>query len=191
VRQADREGQDQGPPLRHPLHQGQAGGGAGRLRVRRALLLYGTAAGAYALDRLTKVLAERFLQGRDPIELIPAVLQLRFTTNPGGAFGLFGEVPWLFVVISVLVIGVVVVASRGHLSASSAVGLGLVLGGALGNLTDRVVRGAGLSGEVVDFLDLHVWPVFNLADSALVVGAAVLLISRIRRDRAARRAAEP
>jgi len=191
VRQADREGQDQGPPLRHPLHQGQAGGGAGRLRARRALLLYGTAAGAYALDRLTKVLAERFLQGHDPIELIPAVLQLRFTTNPGGAFGLFGEVPWLFVVISVLVIGVVVVASRGHLSASSAVGLGLVLGGALGNLTDRVVRGAGLSGEVVDFLDLHVWPVFNLADSALVVGAAVLLISGIRRDRAARRAAEP
>jgi signal peptidase II len=191
MRQADREGQDQGSPLRHPLHQGQAGGGAGRLRAQRALLLYGTAAGAYALDRLTKVLAERFLQGRDPIELIPAVLQLRFTTNPGGAFGLFGQVPWLFVVISVLVIVVVVAASRGRLSASSAVGLGLVLGGALGNLTDRVVRGAGLSGEVVDFLDLHVWPVFNLADSALVVGAAVLLISGIRRDRAARRAAEP
>lgn len=89
--------------------------------------------------------------------------------------------------ISIVVVLVVVVASRSLPSTVSAVGLGLVLGGALGNLTDRVVRGAGLSGEVVDFIDFHVWPVFNVADSALVVGAAVLLISGIRRDRAARR----
>ncbi len=89
--------------------------------------------------------------------------------------------------ISIVVVLVVVVASRSLPSTASAVGLGLVLGGALGNLTDRVVRGAALSGEVVDFIDFHVWPVFNVADSALVVGAAVLLISGIRRDRAARR----
>ena len=89
--------------------------------------------------------------------------------------------------ISIVVVLVVVVASRSLPSTVSAVGLGLVLGGALGNLTDRVVRGAGLSGEVVDFIDFHVWPVFNVADSALVVGAAVLLVSGIRRDRAARR----
>jgi len=91
------------------------------------------------------------------------------------------------VAISIVVVLVVVVASRSLPSTVSAVGLGLVLGGALGNLTDRVVRGAGLSGEVVDFVDFHVWPVFNVADSALVVGAAVLLVSGIRRDRAARR----
>jgi len=169
------------------VHQGQAGRGAGRLRPRRALLLYGTAAAAYALDRVTKILAENLLQGRAPVELIPAVLQLRFTTNPGGAFGLFESLPSLFVAISIVVVLVVVVASRSLPSTVSAVGLGLVLGGALGNLTDRVVRGAGLSGEVVDFIDFHVWPVFNVADSALVVGAAVLLVSGIRRDRAARR----
>ena len=89
--------------------------------------------------------------------------------------------------ISIVVVLVVVVVSRSLPSTASAVGLGLVLGGALGNLTDRVVRGAALSGDVVDFIDFHVWPVFNVADSALVVGAAVLLISGIRRDRAARR----
>jgi signal peptidase II len=151
------------------------------------VLLYGTAGAGYALDRVTKILAEDLLQGREPVELIPAVLQLRFTTNPGGAFGLFGNLPGLFVAISVLVVVVVLFASRDLPSAGAAVGLGLVLAGALGNLTDRAIRGQGFSGEVVDFIDFHVWPVFNLADAALVVGAAVLLISGIRRDRAARR----
>lgn len=115
------------------------------------------------------------------------MLQLRFTTNPGGAFGLFGSLPALFVAISVLVVVAVLFASRDLPSVASALGLGLVLAGGLGNLTDRAIRGPGFSGEVVDFIDFHVWPVFNLADTALVVGAAVLLISGIRRDRAARR----
>jgi signal peptidase II len=183
VRQADRESQDQGPSVRHPLLEGQAGGGARRLRVRRALLLYGTAAAAYAVDRVTKVLAERFLADGPPIELIPGAVHLRFTTNPGGAFGLFGGLAWLFVAIGVVVAAFVLLASRNLPSWASAVGLGLVLGGALGNLTDRVIRGPGISGEVVDFIDLRIWPVFNLADSAIVVGAAVLLLVSIRRER--------
>jgi signal peptidase II len=147
------------------------------------VILYGVAASAYALDRVTKILAEEFLEGREPLEMISGVVQLRFTTNPGGAFGLFGGLGWLFVLISVLVIAVVVVASRNLPSTVSSVGLGLILGGAVGNLTDRFIRGAGFSGEVVDFIDFHVWPVFNLADSAIVVGAAILLFSGLRRDR--------
>ena len=59
-------------------------------------------------------------------------------------------------------------------SAWNAVGLGLVLGGALGNLTDRLTRGTGVSGQVVDFIHLHLWPTFNVADSSIVVGAIVL-----------------
>ncbi len=62
-----------------------------------------------------------------------------------------------------------------------AVSLGLILGGALGNLTDRIVRGTGISGSVVDFVDLHVWPVFNLADSAIVIGALLLGLWTLRR----------
>jgi signal peptidase II len=141
------------------------------------------AALVYALDRVTKTMAEANLQDGDPVELIPGVLQLRYTTNPGGAFGLFGEAAWLFVAISAAVILVVVVASRSLPSAATAVGLGLVLGGAVGNLTDRVIRGTGFSGQVVDFIDLHVWPVFNLADTGIVLGAAILVLSGFRRDR--------
>ena len=145
----------------------------------------------YVLDRVAKILVETHLQGREPVELIPGVVQLRFTTNPGGAFGLFGEWSWLFVLVSVAVIIVIVLASRNLPSTAAAVGLGLILGGAVGNVTDRLIRGSGLDGEVVDFIDLHVWPVFNLADTAIVVGAAVLLIVGMRRDRTSRPSAGP
>jgi signal peptidase II len=176
------------------VHQGQAGGGtnrlrAGSLRRRLAVLLYAVAGAVYLIDRVTKVLAERNLQGGPPIEIIPGVFSLRFTTNPGGAFGLFGGLTWLFVTTSLVVMVVVVVASMNLPGRTSAVGLGLVLGGAVGNLTDRVIRGPGFAGEVVDFLDFHLWPVFNMADSAIVLGAAVLLLSSLRVDR--RRAARP
>ena len=65
-----------------------------------------------------------------------------------------------------------------------AVALGLILGGATGNLLDRVLRGSGLSGRVVDFIDLHVWPVFNVADAAIVVGAALLAFAALRESAA-------
>lgn len=129
---------------------------------------------------MTKYLAERRLVGEEPVEVIPNVFQLRFTTNPGGAFGLFGRAAWLFVGASVVVIAVILFASRRPPSLLGAVALGLVLGGALGNLTDRLVRGPRFSGEVVDFLDFHVWPVFNVADSCIVVGAGLLLLTGIR-----------
>jgi signal peptidase II len=170
------------------VHQGQAGGGANRLRagpVRRrlAILLYSVAGAVYVLDRVTKLLAERLLQGGPPVEIIPGVFSLRFTTNPGGAFGLFGGLTWLFVTTSLVVTAVVIVASVNLPGRTSAAGLGLVLGGAVGNLTDRVIRGPGFTGEVVDFLDLQLWPVFNVADSAIVIGAAVLLLSSLRLER--------
>lgn len=164
------------------MHQGRAGRGpALTTRARRAALLYAAAAVVYGLDRLTKVLAEEHLAGRPPVEVISGVFRLRFTTNPGGAFGLFGGLTWLFVVISVLVIAVVVWASRDLPARTPAVGLGLVLAGAVGNLTDRLIRGPGFSGEVVDFLDFHVWPVFNVADGAIVLGAIILFVRSVRR----------
>lgn len=138
-----------------------------------------------ALDRITKILAERNLPG-NPVEVIPGVLDFRYTTNPGGAFGLFDGIPWLFVAVSIGVVVLIIVASRRLPTFPSAIGLGLVLGGALGNLIDRATRGPGFSGEVVDFIDFQVWPIFNLADPAIVIGAAVLLISSIRRERGER-----
>jgi signal peptidase II len=149
-------------------------------RWRLASLVYVTAAGAYVLDRVTKILAEHLLPA-SPVKLIPGVLQLTYTTNRGGAFGLFGNAPYLFLAATLLVCAGIVVASLGITRRILAVSMGLVLGGALGNLTDRIVRGHGLNGRVIDFIDLHVWPVFNLADAAIVIGAALIVLAGLKR----------
>jgi signal peptidase II len=155
----------------------------GRSGRELAAWLYGVAAATYVLDRLTKLLVERSLAGRPPVDLIPGVVSLTYTTNSGGAFGLARSAPLLFAGATVVVAGVIVAASRRLTRLSVAIALGLILGGALGNLTDRALHGPGLSGGVTDFIDLHVWPVFNLADSAIVVGAVVLAASGWARER--------
>jgi signal peptidase II len=145
--------------------------------------VYAAGLGVYVLDRLTKVWAESVLAGGPPITVIPKVFRLNFATNPGGAFGLFGGLPALFLVATLVAVTAIVVASR-HVSIPSvAIGLGFIMGGALGNLTDRIVRGSGLRGTVVDFLDFHVWPVFNVADMGIVIGAALVLLASARARR--------
>jgi signal peptidase II len=145
------------------------------------LALYATAAVAYLLDRLTKMWAEGALAGRAPLEVIPGVLSFNYTTNSGGAFGLGRSAPWLFATATVAVSLVIVVMSFRMSRPVVAMSLGLILGGALGNLTDRIANGPALSGHVTDFIDFHVWPVFNLADSAIVLGSVVLAIATGRR----------
>ncbi len=138
----------------------------------------------YALDRVTKVWAESSLEGRTPVEVIPGVFQLRFATNPGGAFGLFGRLPALFLVASAIAVVAILVGSRTVSSKRGAIGLGLILAGALGNLTDRFIRGGGiLDGEVVDFFDFMVWPVFNVADMGIVIGAGLVVLATARTHR--------
>jgi signal peptidase II len=154
------------------------------------LALYASAAVVYAVDRATKVWAESALAGRPPIDVIPGVLSFTYTTNSGGAFGLGRSAPWLFATATVAVSLVIVVISIRMTRPPIAIALGLILGGALGNLTDRAVNGPGLSGHVTDFVDLHVWPIFNLADGAIVVGAILLAISTGRRERTAGELAE-
>ena len=151
-------------------------------RTRLLAFLYGAAALAYVLDRVTKALAERRLAGRPPIQVIHHVVQLRYATNSGGAFSLLARRPWVFFTASAAVCVAIVIASPRIRSAATSVGLGMILGGALGNLTDRIVRGPGISGTVVDFIDFHVWPVFNLADSAIVIGAFVVVFASARRS---------
>jgi signal peptidase II len=151
-------------------------------RARLAAVLYGVGAAAYLLDRVTKLVVERNLAGGPPIVLIPGVLQLRYTSNAGGAFGLFGGQPWLFLTATLAVCAVIAFLSTRLPSRLSAVGLGLILGGALGNLTDRILHGPGVSGEVTDFIDFHIWPVFNAADSAIVIGAALVMLASLRQS---------
>jgi signal peptidase II len=151
-------------------------------RGRLLATLYGAAAAVYLIDRSTKLWAEHRLAGRPPIVLIPRVLDLSYTTNPGGAFGLFGGQAWLFFLASGAVVAAIVVASPRVLRTLTAVGLGMVLGGAVGNLTDRILRGPGVSGHVVDFIHLHLWPTFNAADSAIVIGAILVGLAGMRHE---------
>ena len=153
---------------------------------RLAVWLYAVAGLTFLADRITKLWAERALAGRPPVTIIPDVLQLTYTTNSGGAFGLGQSAPWLFAAATILVAAAIVASSFRLRNGLTAVALGLILGGGFGNLTDRAASGDGpLSGRVVDFIDFHVWPVFNVADSAIVVGALLLAVTGIRREREA------
>jgi signal peptidase II len=139
------------------------------------------AAAVLVLDVLTKLLAVRELDGRDPIELLGGLLTLRLVRNPGAAFGM---AQGLTVVLTAIAVGVVFfilrMARRLH-SGWWAVALGLVLGGAVGNLVDRLFRAPGPGrGHVVDFLELPRWPVFNLADSAIVVAGVLMVLLSAR-----------
>ena len=136
------------------------------------------------LDQATKALAEWFLDPGQSLELLP-VLALNLTHNRGAAFSLLADAGgWqrgFFIVVTVAVVAFLI-HWLGRLEAGerlAAIALALVIGGALGNLVDRIA-----SGEVVDFIDAHWrhwhWPAFNLADSAITVGVALLLWDGLR-----------
>jgi signal peptidase II len=147
-----------------------------------AAWLFASAAAVYLLDRVTKLMAVRALEGRPPILVLPGV-RLAFTTNPGGAFSIGGGSPWVFVGATIVVSAAIAATAFRHTSPLTAAALGCVLGGALGNLTDRILRGPDLRGHVIDFIDVGPWPVFNLADSAIVVGAVLLAWTGLRSRR--------
>ncbi|MCA1692611.1 MAG: signal peptidase II [Acidimicrobiales bacterium] len=145
--------------------------------VRRGTgLLLAVAAGVLILDQLTKAWALAALED-GPIDLIGSV-QLNLIRNTAGAFGLGGAfIPFLALAALGLVIYLAASGATARRPVLS-VAVGLVLGGALGNLADRVFRDPGLlRGAVVDFVDLKVWPVFNVADAAITCGCAVLLVA--------------
>lgn len=121
------------------------------------------------LDRVTKCLTLAFLPGQD-IELLP-YLHLNFVQNTGAAFGMMQGGNLLFILITLLIVGYIIKSWQELCSYGSWVkwGIVLILGGALGNLYDRITL-----GFVVDFIDLRVWPVFNMADSFITCGGILL-----------------
>ncbi|MBI3319439.1 MAG: signal peptidase II [Candidatus Omnitrophica bacterium] len=128
-------------------------------------------------DQLTKEAVRSHCEPGQSIPLIPSVLHLTYVQNTGAAFGLFRGHPSVFIVLSVIIgVGVLLELLRHrHLIWPTDLALSLILGGAAGNLIDRVSW-----GWVIDFIDLRVWPVFNLADSAITVGVTLLLWQTIR-----------
>jgi signal peptidase II len=150
-------------------------------RQARWALLVAVAAFVLALDQLSKAWVVSELGDGRIIELVGS-LRLRLTMNYGSAFSLANGRGALISLLALVVVAVLLRTGRHARSPVMAVALGLVVGGALGNLIDRAFRaGDGfLGGGVVDFVDLQWWPVFNVADSAIVVGAITLFVVQWR-----------
>ena len=122
------------------------------------------------LDRISKVaVTKNLLQGHS-IKIIPGIFHITLISNNGTAFGLFKGQNTFFIILSALVIlSIVAYSFKARLAAPASLALGLILGGAIGNLTDRI-----RFGYIIDFLDFRIWPVFNVADSAITVGVIIL-----------------
>jgi signal peptidase II len=147
--------------------------------------LFGTLAAValvgYVADQLTKSWALQHLTLERPRPLVGDLLRMNLTRNAGAAFSIATNATWVLTVIAAVVVLVIVRASRRLGSVGWAVALGLLLGGSLGNLTDRIVREPGIGrGHVVDFLELPHWPIFNVADSCIVSAAVLIGILALR-----------
>lgn len=138
-----------------------------------------TAGFVLAVDQTTKSLALQRLD--EPVDIVSGVLTLRIVYNSGGAFGLLEGWPEFFLVATVVAAVLILFWARRVEEPSWTIPLGMILGGGLGNLTDRTLRDT--DGRVVDFVDLHVWPVFNVADACIVVGIGLVLLFGARPER--------
>jgi len=148
------------------------------LRRNRLVLLVVAAVLVYAIDLVTKLIAVHSLANRThPVSIIDSAFDLELVRNPGAAFGLGVGMTIVFSLVSVAVIAAILRYASRLGSAWWALVFGLVLGGALGNLTDRIFRAPGFGrGHVVDFLHIHHWPVFNVADSAFCVAGGIVVL---------------
>lgn len=151
-----------------------------------------------AADITTKVLAVARLSGREPVELLGGLVYLQLVRNPGAAFSLATGYTWVLTLVAVAVVAVIIRVARRLRSTGWAVALGLVLGGSLGNLTDRIFRSPGpLQGHVVDMVSVfgpngRSFPVFNVADSGIVCGGILLvLLALLGRELDGSRADDP
>jgi len=145
------------------------------------LLVWLTIIGVWIIDRFAKILIQtNFIPGETLI-VIPKVFHLTYVLNPGAAFGLMAGQTWIFVVTAILVIaGVIYSQFRIPRSEKlTRLAIGMIGGGALGNLYDRLV-----TGSVVDYLDFQVWSyVFNFADSMIVMAAGLLMFLIVREEK--------
>jgi signal peptidase II len=143
--------------------------------------LYTIAWAVWLLDFATKSWALNSLDSRNPVKVIGEFLQLTLIKNPGAAFSLAQGATIVFTLFAILVVAAIAYYSTKITSFGWSIVLGLALGGILGNLTDRIFRAPGFfTGHVIDWIQLPNWPVFNLADTAIVVAASIAVILSIR-----------
>jgi len=135
----------------------------------------------YIADQWTKAWASANLEPDQPRELFGTLLQLNLTRNPGAAFSILTGSTWILTLIAGTVVVFIVITARRLGSRGWALALGLLLGGSLGNLTDRMFRAPGPGrGHVVDFLQLPNFPIFNIGDSAIVTAAVLIALLAFR-----------
>jgi signal peptidase II len=149
---------------------------------RRVGVLAAVAAFVLAADAISKALVVAHLREDQPVHLIGNVLMLWLTRNPGAAFSVGTSETVVFTVIAFGVIVYIARTARKLYSLGWAIALGLLLGGAMGNLSDRIFRAPGLfRGDVVDWIAVtRFYPIFNLADSAIVCGGILTVILAMR-----------
>ena len=161
-----------GHPTASPPAPVQTGG-----RRRLYAVMLGLAAATLLLDQLTKAWALRSLSPGEAVDVVGHAIRLYLLRNPGAAFSLGDGSTWLLTAVSLAIVVWVVVGARKVGNVPWAVALGLLLGGALGNLGDRFFRAPGPGqGHVVDFIDYFGWFVGNVADVAIVVAAGIIMV---------------
>lgn len=167
----------EGEPVAPPAVPPSSTDAPGPQPRRRLALLVVTAVVVLALDIATKAVVVATMTDGQRIPLLGDTVSLYLIRNSGAAFSLATGMTWVLTLVALAVVVGIVRFARRLRSVGWAIALGLVLGGALGNLTDRFFRGPGpLEGHVVDFVSVGWWPVFNAADSAICCGGALLVI---------------
>ena len=143
--------------------------------------LYTIAWAVWLVDFATKVWAINNLSASNPTKIIGDFLRLTLIRNSGAAFSLAQGATIIFTLFAIFVVAAIAYFAPRVTSRGWSVVLGLALGGVLGNLTDRIFRSPGyFTGHVIDWIELTHWPVFNLADTAIVVAAGIAVILSIR-----------
>jgi signal peptidase II len=147
-------------------------------RFRACILL--AAALVFAADRLTKYFIIKSLALGESIKVIPDIFHITLVFNNGAAFGVLRNCAVFFIILSLAVIGLILltIVKAARFNMLTATALALILGGASGNLVDRLKF-----GYVIDFFDFRVWPVFNVADSCISIGVALAAISFILKEK--------
>ncbi len=155
------------------------GGAPGR--PRRLGILLGVAVFVIAADVISKAIVVAKMPGHAPIRLLGGFLTITLTRNGGAAFSIGTSMTIVFTAIAAGVIVYILRAARNLRSIGWAIALGLLLGGATGNLLDRLFRAPGLfQGHVIDWIELPHWPVFNLADSSIVCAGVLVVLLALR-----------
>ncbi len=134
----------------------------------------------FILDQLSKRLVLNYLKDIREMPIFKNILHFTYVENRGAAFGIMQNKKWFFIILTILVIAFIVIYFREDKGYPRVmmIGLSLIVGGAIGNLVDRIVY-----GFVIDFIDFRIWPVFNIADMAIVIGQILVAYIVLKHDK--------